>query len=260
MSRPRVDESLEWHFIKMILTKNQGRGKETKSEWGSERADTLSWIGLVVAQGSLMWPSVCVESWRLLSIFLRVSQKWLLEYQQLLNSCWSIMALRSDCGLLLRTKVQLVVSCITIVAQVVFKMLLVLVTGQLVIAGQLGREVHLQSIGLFLRSRKQKWFWGDLGGWDCWRYVCLILGGCSKTRGRSFLLLPRMRLENLFLCLSYIVVFTVIFLVVVINSHYQSVYVLKQGEFFLFLGRDRILDPIGKSLVIVMAQNTISPT
>jgi len=43
-----------------------------------------------------------------------------------------------------------VVSCITIDAQVIFKMLLVLVTGQLVIAGQLGREVHLWSIGFFL--------------------------------------------------------------------------------------------------------------
>ena len=42
------------------------------------------------------------------------------------------------------------VSCITIDAQVIFKMLLVLVTGQLVIAGQLGREVHLWSIGFFL--------------------------------------------------------------------------------------------------------------
>jgi len=40
-------------------------------------------------------------------------------------------------------------------AQIVFEMLLMLVTGQLAIAGQLGREVHLQSIGLFLGS----------GGW-----------------------------------------------------------------------------------------------
>ena len=30
MSRPRVDESLEWDFIKVILTKNQGRSKENK--------------------------------------------------------------------------------------------------------------------------------------------------------------------------------------------------------------------------------------
>ena len=39
------------------------------------------------------------------------------------------------------------VSCTTIEVQIVFEMLLVLVTGQLAIAGQLGREVYPQSIG-----------------------------------------------------------------------------------------------------------------
>ena len=34
-----------------------------------------------------MWLSVCMESWESLSIFLRVSQKQLLEYQQLLKHC-----------------------------------------------------------------------------------------------------------------------------------------------------------------------------
>ena len=52
------------------------------------------------------------------------------------------MALRNDHSLLLGTRVQLVVFCTTIKAQVVFKMLLVLVTGQLAIVSQLGREVH----------------------------------------------------------------------------------------------------------------------
>jgi len=32
MSRPRVDKSLEWNFIKMILTKDQERSKGDK-EW-----------------------------------------------------------------------------------------------------------------------------------------------------------------------------------------------------------------------------------
>jgi len=64
-----------------------------------------------------MWPLVCAESWELLSIFLRVSWKQLPEYQQL--------------------------------------PLLALVTGQLAIAGQLGRKVYLWSIGLLLGS----------GGW-----------------------------------------------------------------------------------------------
>ena len=60
---------------------------ETKSEWGLERVDALSRIGLVAAQGSSIWPSVCTESWELLSIFLRVSRRQLPEYQQLLKHC-----------------------------------------------------------------------------------------------------------------------------------------------------------------------------
>ena len=44
------------------------------------------------------------------------------------------------------------VSCTTIEAQVVFEILLVLITSQLAVAGQLGREVHLWSIRLFLGS------------------------------------------------------------------------------------------------------------
>ena len=63
------------------------------------------------------------------------------------------MALRRDRGLLLGTEVQLVVFCTAIEAQVVFEMLLALVTGQLAVAGQLGRKVHLWSIGLFLGNR-----------------------------------------------------------------------------------------------------------
>jgi len=66
------------------------------------------------------------------------------------------MAFGRDCGLLLGTEVQLVVSCTTIEAQIVFEMLLVLVAGQLAIAGQLGREVHPRSIGLLLESREQR--------------------------------------------------------------------------------------------------------
>jgi len=45
------------------------------------------------------------------------------------------MALERDYGLLLGTGVQLVVSYTAIETQVVFKMLFVLVTGQLAIAG-----------------------------------------------------------------------------------------------------------------------------
>ena len=65
------------------------------------------------------------------------------------------MAFGRDRGLFLGTGVQLVVFCTTIEVQIVFKTLLVLVTGQLAIAGQLGREIHPQSIGLLFGS----------GGW-----------------------------------------------------------------------------------------------
>jgi len=66
------------------------------------------------------------------------------------------MALESDHSLLLGTEVQFVVSCTAIEAQVVFEMFLALITSQLAIAGQLGREVYSQSIGLFLGSRRQR--------------------------------------------------------------------------------------------------------
>ena len=56
------------------------------------------------------------------------------------------MVLGSNYSLLLGTEVQLVVFCITIETQVVFEILLVLVTSQFAVAGQLGREVYLQRI------------------------------------------------------------------------------------------------------------------
>ena len=52
------------------------------------------------------------------------------------------MVFRRDHSLLLGAGVQLVVSYTIIEAQIVFEMLLVLVTGQLAIVGQLGREIH----------------------------------------------------------------------------------------------------------------------
>jgi len=60
------------------------------------------------------------------------------------------VALGRNCGLLLGTGVQLVVSCTTIEAQIVFEMLLAL------IAGQLRREVYPWSIGLLLGSGGQR--------------------------------------------------------------------------------------------------------
>jgi len=51
-----------------------------------------------------------------------------------------------------------VVSCTIIETQVVFEILFALITSQLAIAGQLGREIHLQRIGLFLVNRGWRWF------------------------------------------------------------------------------------------------------
>ena len=139
---------------------------------------------------------------------------------QSINSCWSTMALGRDHGLLFGTGVQLMVSYTTIEAQIVFETLLALVTGQLAIAGQLGRKVHLRSVRLLLGSGKQRWLRGRvLGGWGRQRWICLALGGHDRTRGGSFSLLLGVRLEGLFLHLPCMVAFVVSFPVAVINSH-----------------------------------------
>ena len=75
----------------------------------------------------------------------------------------------------------------------------------------------------------------------------------GMTGNRSFSLLLGVRLKSLFFCLSCIVVFTVTFLVVMINSYHQSIHILEQGGFSLFPGRDRILDLIWESLVVAVA-------
>ena len=130
------------------------------------------------------------------------------------------MALRQDHSLLLGVGVQLVVSCTAIEAQIVFKTLLALVAGQLAIAGQLGREVHLRSIGLLLGSGGRRWLGGRiLGGQGRRGRICLALGGCDRTGGGSFSLLLGVRLKGLFLRLPCMVAFTVSFPVAVIDSH-----------------------------------------
>ena len=105
-------------------------------------------------------------------------------------------------------------------AQIVFETLLVLVTGQLAIAGQLGREVHPWSIRLLLGSRGWRWLGGRvLGGRGCWKQIYLVLGGHDRTGDGSLSLLLGVRLKGLFLCLLYTAVFKVLFPVVVINGH-----------------------------------------
>ena len=142
------------------------------------------------------------------------------SYQNI-SSCWSTAALKRDCGLLLGIEVQLIVFCTIIEVQVVFnEMLLMLVTGQLAIAGQLGKEVYLWSIRLLFESGRWRWLRGRvLSRWGHQRCVFLILRSHSNTRGESFSLLLGVRLKNLFLCLLCMVAFVVLFLVAVINGH-----------------------------------------
>ena len=56
------------------------------------------------------------------------------------------------------------VSCTAIEAQIIFETLLALVASQLAIVGQLGREVHLWSIGLLLGSGGWRWLRGKVFG------------------------------------------------------------------------------------------------
>ena len=49
------------------------------------------------------------------------------------------------------------------------------------------------------------------------------------------------------------------FLVVVINSYYESIYILEQDRFFLYPDRDSVLNLIKEPLVIAVAYNTIPP-
>ena len=73
--RARNGILLRWSWPRI-----KGEVRETKSEWGSERVDVLSRIGLIATQGSSTWPLVCAESWKSLSIFPRVSRKQLLKH------------------------------------------------------------------------------------------------------------------------------------------------------------------------------------
>ena len=143
MSRSRVNESSEWNFIKVILTKDQGRNKENK-EWmriGKSRGIKSRW-DLLLHRKVWCGPQ-SVQSPGGHSLFF---WEFLRSSCQSISSYWSTIALGSDCGLLLRTEVQLVVFYTTIEVQVVFKMLFVLVTGQLAIAGQLGRMEDRDSL------------------------------------------------------------------------------------------------------------------
>ena len=142
MSRPGVNKSLECDFIKVILTKDQERSKgvrETKSgciELNRTHCYTEKFNAAL---------SLC----RVPRVTFYFSKSFL---EAVAEVPWSL----EETSLLLGTEVQLVVSCTAIEAQVVFEMLLMLVTGQLAIAGQLGREVYLRSIRLLLGNRGQR--------------------------------------------------------------------------------------------------------
>jgi len=85
MSKSRVQEAMcrsgiyqcsDGYRLEIVWSTYQRRNKGyTKRELGSERADMLRRIGLMVAQMSLMQPLVCAKSWRPCSSFLRGSQR-----------------------------------------------------------------------------------------------------------------------------------------------------------------------------------------
>ena len=156
MSKPGANESLKQDFIKVILTKDQGRDKGNK-KWmriGKSRCIELDRT------------RCCTEKFNTVLGVILFFREFLRSSCWRISSCWSTMALRSNHSLLLRIRVQLVVFYTTIKTQIVFKMLLILITGQLTIIGQLEREVYPWRIGLFLGSREQRWFWrGGLGRW-----------------------------------------------------------------------------------------------
>jgi len=83
--------------------------------------------------------------------------------------------------------------------------------------------------------------------------ICLILGGHGITSRESFTLLLKVRLKSLLFYLPGTVTFAVMFPVAIINSYCQNIHILKQGGFSLFPDRDRILNLIRKTLIIVVA-------
>ena len=62
----------------------------------------------------------------------------------------------------------------------------------------------------------------------------------------------KVRLKSLLFYLPGTVTFAVMFPVAIINSYCQSIHILKQGGFSLFPDRDRILNLIRKTLIIVV--------
>ena len=111
MSRPRVNKSSEQNFIKVILTKDQRRDKRNKKWMRIRKSRCIESNETHCGPQSVRSPGGhTLFFWG----FLRSSC-------QNISSFWSTAALGSDHGLLLGTRVQLVVSCTIIEAQVVFQ-------------------------------------------------------------------------------------------------------------------------------------------
>ena len=68
----------------------------------------------------------------------------------------------------------------------------------------------------------------------------LFWGAVALLVEKALSLLLEVRLESFFFHLPSMVAFVVIFSVIMINGHHQSVYILEQGGFSLFLSGDRI--------------------
>jgi len=53
--------------------------------------------------------------------------------------------------------------------------------------------------------------------------------------------------------------FIVVFLILIINGHYENVHFLEQAQFSLLSSQDEVLDMIREVLIILMTKNTIFP-
>ena len=137
-------------FIKVILTKNQGRSKRNKERVRIRKSRCIE----------LDKTCCCIRKFNaalslcgVLKVALYFSKDFLeVAVRELVAA--KALAFGSDCGLFTSVGVQLVVFYTTIEAQVVFETLFALAVGQLAIVGQLRGEVHLWRIRLFFGSRK----------------------------------------------------------------------------------------------------------
>ena len=142
MSRPKVDESLDQSFIKVILTKDQGRSKGNKDWIGIRKSRYIESDRTHYYMGKF---NMALSLYGVLGVALYFSEDFseTAIKESVVVEGWSTIALGNNHSLLFEIGAQLVVFYTIIEVHVVFGMLLILVTGQLAIAGQLRRKIYL---------------------------------------------------------------------------------------------------------------------